>query len=92
MQVKTVQIPANNDAGYVIVNEEDAGTEAAAKWGGKAPKPAEPAEDGGDTEPSKDELMKLTKQQLLRKAAEAGLELVPDEVTKAQIVEALLAE
>lgn len=42
MNIQTEKIPANNEAGYVIVNAEDVGTDAVAKW---APMPANAAKD-----------------------------------------------
>lgn len=107
-KIETVKIPANNEAGYVIVNAEDAGAAGHGMWkveGSKIPHDEKHA-DGSlkktyteadslaqlEDAPTADELMKLTKAELVAKAENAGIEVVPDEVNKAQIVAKLLGE
>lgn len=95
MKLETIQIPANNEAGYVVVNKEDVGTEAVAKWAEKGKSVSKPAESDTASDetaaPDKAELMKLTKGDLVAMAENAGIDLVPDEETKASIVEKILA-
>jgi hypothetical protein len=98
-RTETVQIPANNAAGYVIVNKEDVDTDAVKKWRKEVPKAtlADADDGGGDgddepPQPTRSQLLKTRKADLIAMAEEKGLTVVPDEVTVENLVDLILAE
>jgi len=97
MKIETIQIPADNEAGYVIVNKEDAGTEAVAKWATAKAVASKSVDDSGgaadddaDAAPDKAKLLKMRKGELVAMAEEAGIEIVPDEETIPTLVDKIL--
>lgn len=95
-KIETVQIPANNKAGYVIVNKEDVGTDAVKKWEQGVSKVTLATFDDGDggepTQPTRGQLLKTRKAELIIMAEEAGHKVVPDEVTVEQLVDLILSK
>lgn len=86
VKVKTDYFPD----GFIIINADEFDPETMEVFAedetGDEPKGEAPA-------PTLDDLMKSTKAQLLEMAADAGIEIkVPDDVTKAQIAEQILAK
>lgn len=92
-QLETVKIVSpKSDSGYVIINLEDFDAEAHTRFVEGSPARrnlGEVQDPGGEAEP--EDLMRLTKAQLVAKAEEIGITVVPDEMTKQQIVDAITA-
>lgn len=91
-KIETVKIPAGNEAGYVIVNKEDVGTDVVAKWQNGAPVAAETesSDEGEASGFDRKALEKKRKAELVAIAEEKGIEVVPDDMTNAQIIDAIL--
>lgn len=97
-EIKTEKIPANNEAGYVIVNAEDVGTDAVAKWAPAKTERMLGASDSetddnssDDADAGAEDLMKHTKAELVAMAEAKGVKIVPDEYTKQMIIDSILA-
>lgn len=101
MDPATVKIQSDDtDFGYVIINKEDFDENEHTLFVETAPRdPGASAsesgtdgegDDSGDEAPDQAKLMKMNKDVLVTMAKEKGHEFVPDEKTKAQLVELIL--